>query len=167
MSPGATSGSTPVSPMSPTLHSGCPFAVFELEAAARPRARWPASAERVAGIAGAVGKRAVGGDSQRQGVAGDQAFDRLRRGPRLILAAAREARHWPARMPASPSQVSAIPIGRSATREDEQQFGGRRQPGEAFGEPSSRSLAIAVDGSAELAEQIGEFVGTVSRSVSS
>ena len=81
-----------------------------------------------------------------------------RGGARLVLAAAAAARRWPARIPLSPSQASAIPIGSSDCGQDEQQLGGGRQPREPLGGGSPCALSHR-DRSAELAEQIEEIVG--------
>ena len=90
-----------------------------------------------AGVAGAVGKRTVGGDAQRQRIAGDQALDRLGRGPRLILAAAAQ------RIIGLPDAGFAEPGQRDADRQerrgqDQKQLGRGRQPREALGDASCR-----------------------------
>ena len=113
MSPGATSGSVAgvadVADRAQRLAVGVSSSKLWATAGAMASER----CARVAGAAGAVGKRAVGGDPQRQRVARDQAFDRLGGGARLVLACgpASAALAW--RMPLSPTQASAMPIGSS------------------------------------------------------
>ena len=101
---------------------------------------------------------AIGRDPQRERVAGDQAFDRRGGGARLVLVAPFSAAlAW--RIPFSPSQASATPIGsRTAVRMSSSLAAvGRRANRSA----ARHQAAYGAGGLAELAEQVEKVVGDV------
>ena len=109
-----------------------------------------------------LGKRAVGGDAQRQRIACDQAFDRAGGGSRLILGCGPAARRWPrgfrSRRPRSARFRSAAsrPSGSAAAwRRSEAARSARRA--------LIARTALSRGASTELAEEIEEIVGDRSR----
>ena len=135
MSPGATSGRPPLSPMSPLEHSRLPSGGLDLEALRHRRRDRQRAKRAVAGAVLPCGERAVGGDPQRERVARDQAFDVAGGNPLLILDTAVQ------RAVCLANAVAREPGQRDADRQedrgqDQQELGRRRQRREA---PAARS----------------------------